>query len=392
LAFLNYFIISQSDFSSRNKQFGLIKLFSNSIIEIVKTIFLENFIFSFFALILAYISLFIAKSSLGSLYQFELFDTESILLVILILLILNIISTFLISFKIYKRPLAEILKANKSAGVASGFYRQTVLCFQLIVSLAFIIFSIGNNAKYENTRNQKLSYRNTEQFFYEKKNLDQYNLKQYLEDFHKNSKIISSQLVNKNQLVKSLKSENYNLKSLNLDKFASNSEFLLIKVHTEKIASTLSFLKSELDNYPKFANPKLEKYLMNEQKISDILFVIICIFLFNSFLSLISTLKFIIDKRRKEIVIRKIYGAKIFDIQKLIFSELNVIIFVAIILSWMCAFFPLNSKLDSFSGNVGLRFEYFYMPSIAVFIVANFTILIQTFVYIRKLPLKLIKS
>lgn len=87
-------------------------------------------------------------------------------------------------------------------------------------------------------------------------------------------------------------------------------------------------------------------------------------------LGLFGLASFTAERRRKEIGIRKVMGASVFDIVWLLTSEFSVLVILANIFAWPIAYFAMNTWLDSFADSIELSFGLFLVAGLFPLVLA----------------------
>ena len=160
---------------------------------------------------------------------------------------------------------------------------------------------------------------------------------------------------------------------------------MLVKIGTVDIQETIVFLKkswAEIQpdkpfNY--YFHEEMLDNLYNEEKrwsaiiryVSIFTVVIACMGLFG--LSLIA-----VNKRVKEIGIRKVLGAGISDISGLLMKEFITLVLIANAAAWPSAYIILKKYLNNFPYRIGIGFHYFLFAGVLSILVAVLTLSYNT--------------
>ncbi len=83
-------------------------------------------------------------------------------------------------------------------------------------------------------------------------------------------------------------------------------------------------------------------------------------------------------QRKKEIGVRKVLGASIPGILKLLYREFAVLLLLAFIISVPLAWFTINNWLSSYAFHTNLNWALFFVPFVVIILIAFSTISIQT--------------
>jgi putative ABC transport system permease protein len=119
----------------------------------------------------------------------------------------------------------------------------------------------------------------------------------------------------------------------------------------------------------------IEDQYEGEQKIGIIFNITTAITIFIALLGLLGLSSFIAEQRTKEIGIRKIMGASVANILKLLYQEFALLILIAFICAVPFAWWRLEIWLnDSFIYHTELRWVYFLAAGLVAFVVGISTI------------------
>lgn len=148
--------------------------------------------------------------------------------------------------------------------------------------------------------------------------------------------------------------------------------------NTEATIKALGKIYSNLNPaYPftyNFLDNDLENLYRGEQQMSRIfkLFAILAIFI--SCLGLYGLSAFMAEQRTKEIGVRKVLGASIFNIVYLLSTNFTKLILVAIIIAIPVSWLAINSWLNSFAYRIDISWIIFLAASLAALLIAWFTV------------------
>ena len=96
--------------------------------------------------------------------------------------------------------------------------------------------------------------------------------------------------------------------------------------------------------------------------------------IFISCLGLLGLVSFMAEQRTKEIGIRKVLGASIVNIVKLISKEFVILVLIANIIVWPLAYILLNKWLQTFAYQVQIGWSIFVLTGLAVFVISLLTV------------------
>ena len=160
---------------------------------------------------------------------------------------------------------------------------------------------------------------------------------------------------------------------------------MLVKIDIEEIQETIAFLKKSWAEiqpdkpfYYYFHEERLEN-LYNEEKrwsaiiryVSIFTVVIACMGLFG--LSLIT-----VNKKVKEIGIRKVLGARISDISALLLKEFIYLILIANAAAWPLAYIIIKKYLNNFPYRINIGIHYFLFAGVLSLLISILTLSYNT--------------
>ncbi len=118
----------------------------------------------------------------------------------------------------------------------------------------------------------------------------------------------------------------------------------------------------------------LEQSYNNEARLGVLInyFAIIAIFI--ACMGLFGLATYAAEKRVKEVGIRKVLGASVSSIVKLLSSDFTKLILIANIIAWPFAFYTMNYWLRQFAFSIDLSVEAFLIASLVTFILALVTV------------------
>jgi putative ABC transport system permease protein len=93
-----------------------------------------------------------------------------------------------------------------------------------------------------------------------------------------------------------------------------------------------------------------------------------------SVLGLIGLALYASTARTKEIGIRKVLGAKVSEIIRMITSEFGVLVIISNLLAWPAAYLFINRWLDNFAYRIDINWLAFLIPALLVYLVAAITV------------------
>lgn len=178
-----------------------------------------------------------------------------------------------------------------------------------------------------------------------------------------------------------------------------NKRLLSIKIHSENIPDTLAAIEKTWNEFSngwpfeyEFMDKAYDNMYKSEIRIKNQLqfFSVLAIFL--SCFGLFGLVSFIIERRTKEIGIRKVLGASVFEIIALFTRGFTKQIILANLFAWPIAYFFMNKWLQNFAYRINIGFLIFIAASALSFSVFLITIFVQTYKAAAANPVKSIRN
>lgn len=150
--------------------------------------------------------------------------------------------------------------------------------------------------------------------------------------------------------------------------------YLLIRLDKHNISSTISFVEEKWNEYAQgspfqyyFFDKEFNSLYQAERKTAQIFTVFSILAIFIACLGLLGLITYAAAVRTKEIGIRKVHGASIFTIVKLLSTEVIKLISISTIIAWPVAYFGLQQWLNGFSDHININpFTFFSATLIAL--------------------------
>jgi len=169
----------------------------------------------------------------------------------------------------------------------------------------------------------------------------------------------------------------------NRGRFAS---YFAVRIQAGTYRNTMAFIKEQWNKMVQdqpieytFLDDALSKNYQ-EDKNSGTLFALFALLaIFISSLGLMGLASFTTEKRTKEIGVRKVMGASVYTIIKLLNREIVILILISSAIAWPVSYYFMNKWLQNFAFHEKLSFPLFIFASLAAFIVALFTVSWQTY-------------
>lgn len=162
--------------------------------------------------------------------------------------------------------------------------------------------------------------------------------------------------------------------------------YLSVKVHTQNMSETLAFLETKwktfLPDRP-FEYSFLEDNIntisyKNEERMRQLTHLAAFITMLIACTGLMGLAAFSVAQRTKEIGIRKILGASVSNIVRLLSLDFMKLIALANVIAFPTAYYLLNAWLDNFAYRIALDASAFFWGGCFIFLVAFITVCLYT--------------
>jgi putative ABC transport system permease protein len=159
---------------------------------------------------------------------------------------------------------------------------------------------------------------------------------------------------------------------------------MIIKVKTKDIAGLLATLKKDWASFSpdgamsySFLDDRVNETYNTEHKMGLILGIFAALTIFIACLGLFGLVTFTAEQRTKEIGIRKVLGANVSGIVRLLSKDFLKLVFIAIIISTPLAWWVMNKWLQDFAYRIDISWWMFALAGVVAIGIALFTVSFQ---------------
>jgi putative ABC transport system permease protein len=153
--------------------------------------------------------------------------------------------------------------------------------------------------------------------------------------------------------------------------------------HLEKVWK--QFLPSRPFEYT-FLNEQYQQLYEAEQRQAQLFTLFACMAILIACLGLFGLATFNTMQRVKEIGIRKVLGASVFSIVRLLSTEIMVLILIANVVAWPIAWYLMDKWLDTFAYKIDLQFGLYALAGLLAISIGLLTVSVQTVKAARSNP------
>ncbi len=162
-------------------------------------------------------------------------------------------------------------------------------------------------------------------------------------------------------------------------------EYFSLKLNTKEIGHTMSdiegvwksmFTDNPLDFF--FLDDHYDKQYASEQLFGKIFSLFSGLAILVSCLGLFALIAFVAERKKKEIGIRKVLGASVYNIVGLLSKDFIQLVIVALVLAIPLSWYFMNGWLDGFAERIDLQWWYFALAAVVAITIALATMSFQS--------------
>jgi len=180
---------------------------------------------------------------------------------------------------------------------------------------------------------------------------------------------------------------------------SSNFGNLSVKVSGNNIAATIQYIQQKWRQYyPEtpfsytFLDEKFASLYKSEQEQGKLFTIFSCIAIFIACLGLFGLSAFTISQRVKEIGIRKVLGASVSEIVRVIAKDFLKLVAVAAIIAFPIAWFSMHRWLQDFAYRISISWWIFVVAGVVALCIALLTISFQAIKAALANPVKSLRN
>jgi len=171
------------------------------------------------------------------------------------------------------------------------------------------------------------------------------------------------------------------------------------KIKTGDVKTTLGFINSKWNQfvpaYPldyKFMDESYGLMNKSEEKLSDLLWIFTLMAIFIGCMGLFGLAAFSAEQRTKEIGIRKVLGANVFNIMGLLSKNFLMMVLISAVIAFPIAWWAMNKWLEDFPYRVNIGWWVFGIALIAALLIALITVSFQSVKAATANPVKSLRT
>jgi len=164
-----------------------------------------------------------------------------------------------------------------------------------------------------------------------------------------------------------------------------NASLLSVKISSNNIKESLEFIESTFRRHSHdfifdyaFVDDSFNNIYQTEQKLGTILTLFSVIAIIIASLGLFGLISFVAERKTREVGIRKVLGASVSSIIKLIVNEFLLMVLISNLIAVPIAYYLMNQWLRSFAYRINLGFSIFFLSGMASLCIAVITVSYQS--------------
>jgi putative ABC transport system permease protein len=161
--------------------------------------------------------------------------------------------------------------------------------------------------------------------------------------------------------------------------------YVSIKTPASNASGTIAIVKSNWNKF--FPGNTFEYFFLDEhfdqqykadQKFGQVFGLFTSLAIFVACLGLFGLASFTTIQRTKEIGIRKVLGASVLRILKLLYQEFAILLLVAFVIAVPLAWYVISNWLQGYAFRIKIHWSYFLIPFVTILIIALLTVSFQS--------------
>lgn len=160
---------------------------------------------------------------------------------------------------------------------------------------------------------------------------------------------------------------------------------IFVRIEGENLREQVQTIKSEWEALGTsapfeftFLDAEIQRLYKREQRLSKIFIIFSCLAICIACLGLFGLVTFMLEQRVKEIGIRKVLGASIFNIIRLISVDYLKLVLIAFLIAMPIAWYCMQEWLQNFAYQVSIKWLNFLLAGLAACIIALITVSFQS--------------
>ncbi|UJH69168.1 ABC transporter permease [Allomuricauda sp. SCSIO 65647] len=175
--------------------------------------------------------------------------------------------------------------------------------------------------------------------------------------------------------------------------------YFSLKIQTDQIQRSLTLLQSEWDTF--FPGNTFDYFFLDERfnaqykadrRFGKVFGIFTTLAILVACLGLFGLASYTTLQRTKEIGIRKVLGASVVRILKLLYKEFAILLLLAFVIAIPLAWYVINNWLNGYAFRINIHWTYFAIPFFAIAIIALLTVSFQSVKSAMANPVKSLRT
>ncbi len=177
-----------------------------------------------------------------------------------------------------------------------------------------------------------------------------------------------------------------------------NIDYFVVKLNAQGMGETMDRLKTVMKQYDpspfgyNFLDDKLERYYVEDRLRSKLFFTASFIAVFIAFIGLFALVHFALQKRLKEMSIRRVLGASVNSLMTMLGSQYLKLLIIAVFIAMPVAYLGMEKWLNDFAYRTPVQWWVFGLALLVCLIITAFTTLTQVSKVARKNPSEVLRN
>ncbi|EDP71724.1 putative transporter permease protein [Flavobacteriales bacterium ALC-1] len=176
-------------------------------------------------------------------------------------------------------------------------------------------------------------------------------------------------------------------------------EWLIVKTETKDFENILSQMEMSWKQTNKttpfvytFVDKEVEKLIAEEKRLANISVVFTALAILISCLGLFGLISFMAEQKKKEIGIRKVLGASVNSVMKMLTKDFVILIIIAFVIAAPLAYYLMENWLQDFTYRISISWWVFLVAGIVTMIVTLLTVSFQAVKAATANPVKSLRT
>ncbi len=156
---------------------------------------------------------------------------------------------------------------------------------------------------------------------------------------------------------------------------------ITVRIRSDNIPATLAYLQSIWQEYRpdypfeySFVDERMEQLYRSEEKLGTVFGFFAALSIFIACLGLLGLASFMTEQRTKEIGIRKVLGASVWNIVAMVSREFVKFVLVASAIAWLVSYYSMNQWLSVFAYHTEVETGTLVLSSVVALVIALVTV------------------